>query len=95
MYADIKQHLTVCTQIPQCIHCGGSHMSNDMKCIKVKQFRAELTRRLLSTASHPSTSTAPNYNYDQNQADFPRLDAAQRSYIINAQNGQKSDIVAK
>ncbi|CAF4880577.1 unnamed protein product, partial [Rotaria sp. Silwood2] len=80
MYDDVKQHLTVCTQIPRCIHCGGGHMSNDMKCVKVKQFRADLTRRLLSTAAHASISTVSNPNYHHNQADFPQLGAPQRPY---------------
>ncbi|CAF4631201.1 unnamed protein product, partial [Rotaria sp. Silwood2] len=95
MCDDIKQHFIVRTQIPRCIHCGGGHMSNDMKCIKVKQFRADLTRRLLSTAAHASTSTVSNPNYHHNQADFPQLGAPQRPYISSVQNGQKSDIVAK
>ncbi|CAF1400032.1 unnamed protein product [Rotaria magnacalcarata] len=46
---DIKNHSLVCTQL-QCIHCQGNHKSNDMKCPVVKQFRADLTKQLLSPA---------------------------------------------
>ena len=70
-------------------------MSNDMKCIKVKQFRADLTRRLLSTSSHSSTSTGPNSNYLYNQPDFPQLNTAQKSYISNTRSGQNYDLMAK
>jgi hypothetical protein len=37
-----------CSRVPKCIHCGGPHFSNDQKCKVVKDYRAALTRNLLS-----------------------------------------------
>ena len=45
-FNDIEDHTAPCSQL-HCIHCQGDHMSNDMKCPKVKQFRADLTKVLL------------------------------------------------
>jgi hypothetical protein len=43
---NMKDHQ--CTGVLKCIHCGGSHISNDPKCRVVKDYRAALTRNLLS-----------------------------------------------
>ncbi|CAF4451862.1 unnamed protein product [Rotaria magnacalcarata] len=68
----------VCTQT-RCIHCQGDHMSNDMKCPKVKQYRAELTKLLLSSAT-PNISH-PNY-FNMNQTDCPPMQPTEKSTIV-------------
>jgi hypothetical protein len=57
---DIKLHK--CSNIEKCIHCGQSHKSNSLKCQVVKSFRAELTRKLLSSNNHGASSAANNVN---------------------------------
>jgi hypothetical protein len=55
-------------------------MSNDMKCPKVKQFRADLTKFLLSPAIHAN----PQYNNsDFTCINFPPMNPAQRPSIYN------------
>ncbi|CAF3324358.1 unnamed protein product [Rotaria sp. Silwood2] len=43
---NLKDHQ--CSGIPKCIHCAGSHISNDSKCKVVKDYRVALTRNLLA-----------------------------------------------
>jgi hypothetical protein len=45
---DIKLHKAACSGVVKCIHCGGAHKSNDTKCPIVKDYRAALTRSLLT-----------------------------------------------
>lgn len=45
---DIKFHKAACSGVLKCIHCGGTHKSNDTKCPIVKDYRAALTRSLLT-----------------------------------------------
>ncbi|CAF3238595.1 unnamed protein product [Rotaria sp. Silwood2] len=40
-----------CQGVVKCLHCDGVHYSNDLKCKVIKQFRADLTSSLLSSAS--------------------------------------------
>jgi hypothetical protein len=63
---NLKEHQ--CSGILKCIHSGGEHVSNDSKCKVVKDYRAALTRNLLSkvapgtvedTSSGPSPSNIP------------------------------------
>ncbi|CAF3215296.1 unnamed protein product [Rotaria sp. Silwood2] len=78
-YDDINNHTSTCTQL-QCIHCQGNHMSNDMQCPKVKQFRADLTKFLLS----PAIQANHQDNYlNLNSTNFPPLNSAQRHTIFN------------
>lgn len=44
--ANLKEH--ECSGIVKCIHCGGSHASNDQKCDVVRKYRAAVTRNLLA-----------------------------------------------
>ena len=76
---DMINHSTTCTKL-QCKHCVGDHMSNDMKCPVVKQFRADLTGFLLSPAiqSNPHLSNA-----DLSNSTFPPLNPSQRPSIYN------------
>ncbi|CAM4775765.1 unnamed protein product [Rotaria magnacalcarata] len=78
-YDDVNNHTSTCTQL-QCIHCQGNHMSNDMKCPKVKQFRADLTKFLLS----PAIQANHQGNYlNLNSTNFPPLNSAQRHTTFN------------
>ena len=77
-----------CSLICKCIHCGGDHYSNALKCPVVKNYRAELIKKLLcmkTTATYPPTSQSSikftNYNYDP--ANFPPLPSAPR-WSINS-----------
>ena len=45
LYGDIKEHK--CSKIEKCIHCNENHKSSSLKCSVVKNYRAELTRKLL------------------------------------------------
>lgn len=79
-----------CSLICKCIHCGGDHFSNALKCPVVKNYRADLTKKLLgmkTSATYPPTSQSSinftNYNYDP--ANFPPLPSAPR-WSINSDN---------
>ena len=79
-----------CSLICKCIHCGGDHYSNALKCPVVKNYRAELTKKLLcmkTTATYPPTSQSSinftNYSYDP--ANFPPLPSAPR-WSVNSDN---------
>ncbi|CAF4212153.1 unnamed protein product, partial [Adineta steineri] len=56
-----------CSGVVQCIHCGGPHLSSDTKCKIVKDYRAALTRNLLSNitsknAQDPNNKVTSTYN---------------------------------
>jgi hypothetical protein len=88
---DLKQHS--CSNNLNCIHCKGHHQSNDMKCLIVKEFRANLTKRLLAVV--PNSKNNNNYyrnnnninQFQLNQNDFPSLPDAERTII----HGYKSN----
>ncbi|CAF2786357.1 unnamed protein product, partial [Rotaria sp. Silwood2] len=69
--SNLKDHH--CSGVSKCIHCGGPHNSNDAKCRVVKDYRAALTRNLLSKA--PSVN-GEYTNCQPSLADFPQLTAA-------------------
>ncbi|CAF1642529.1 unnamed protein product [Rotaria magnacalcarata] len=71
-FPDLKQH--VCSNLPNCIHCGGEHLSNVVSCPVVKQYRAALTKKLLLVTNYNSTSTVNCYKYDSVQ--FPQLNSS-------------------
>ena len=50
---NLKEHQ--CSCIIKCIHCGGAHSSNDMKCSVVKDYQAALTRNLLKEPAPTET----------------------------------------
>ena len=77
-FNDIKDHTASCSQL-HCIHYQGDHMSNDMKCPKVKQFRADLTKVLLSS----TVQINPHNNIDLSLTNFPPMNPAQRSTIYS------------
>jgi len=78
-FNDINNHMSTCTQL-HCKHCQGDHMSNDMKCPKVKQFRADLTKFLLSLAIHANPQFS---HFDLISTDFTPMNPAQRPLIYN------------
>ncbi|CAM4823026.1 unnamed protein product [Rotaria magnacalcarata] len=73
-FQDLKEHH--CSSDPKCKHCNGDHTSNSMKCPVVKDFRAELTRKILSNNNNrapfsPTTNNKINHQY--NPSDFPPI----------------------
>ncbi|CAF3444002.1 unnamed protein product [Rotaria socialis] len=74
-YTDVKQH--TCTNVPKCVHCDGAHASNATNCPIVKQFRADLTKKLLH--SNSTTTNNNQYSYDPNH--FPALAPNRNSSI--------------
>ena len=46
--SNLKDHR--CSGVLKCVHCEGPHSSNDGKCAVVKDYRAALTRNLLTNA---------------------------------------------
>ena len=60
-----------CTTNGKCVRCMGDHATSDIECPVVKQFRAELTRTLLTTSQNTSSKTADYVGI--NDKDFPVL----------------------
>ena len=54
--ANIKEHQ--CSGIPKCVHCAGAHGFNDVNCMVVKDYRAALTRNLLSNVAPGAVGNA-------------------------------------
>ena len=70
--ANIKEHQ--CSGVVKCIHCGGAHASNDMKCNVVKDYRAALTRNLFrdtGTTDHGVMPTTTNQNRNEREGVGP------------------------
>ncbi|CAF3631335.1 unnamed protein product [Rotaria socialis] len=68
--SDIRLHKANCSGIMKCIHCNGPHKSNDTKCPIIKEYRAALTRSLL-THQQPTSSTTNTYHF--NSENFPNI----------------------
>ncbi|CAF3672992.1 unnamed protein product [Rotaria sp. Silwood1] len=66
-YQDPNKHC--CQGMVKCIHCGGDHNSNDLKCKVIKQYRANLTSTLLSSSSSSRTFD----KHLKSWSDFPPL----------------------
>jgi hypothetical protein len=66
--SDIKLH--ACSGVPKCIRCGEDHRSNDSKCRIVKDYRAALTRTLLTK---PAVQQMDNFSCQT----FPSLPSRQ------------------
>ena len=71
-YSDLEIHH--CSGVSKCIHCGGQHKSNDRKCLVVKDYRAALTRNILSGVA---SLNAGFNNARPSLLEFPLRDAAQ------------------
>jgi hypothetical protein len=65
---DIKEHKMICSGVVKCVHCGGAHKSNDTKCPIVKDYRAALTKSLLSDQSQQEGHTRNNPRFDLTNA---------------------------
>ncbi|CAF1205589.1 unnamed protein product [Didymodactylos carnosus] len=78
--ADLRQHN--CTNVNKCIHCNGNHLSNSIKCPIVKDYRAALTKKLLSSTATSTNNNNNNYVY--NPALDPPLLLPQGMSIPNA-----------
>ncbi|CAF1631037.1 unnamed protein product [Didymodactylos carnosus] len=73
-FSDIKQHH--CSAINKCIHCGGEHRSNDPRCKIVKEYRSDLTKKLLQHSEN-----VHNGRFSLSASQFPSLGAAQRPVV--------------
>ncbi|CAF4287517.1 unnamed protein product, partial [Rotaria sp. Silwood2] len=80
-FPDLKQHL--CSNQPVCIHCGGEHRSNVASCPVVKQFRAALTKKLLTT-NYNATSTLTYNCFKYDPVHFSQLNPSQNLSIIGS-----------
>lgn len=67
---DISQHKSSCNNSKCCIRCNGDHDAGDLRCPKVKTYRAKLTSLLLANHANSnnhqhqqqfSTNTSKNY----------------------------------
>jgi len=75
---DLKNHN--CSEVDKCIHCKQNHKSSSLKCPVIKQFRADLTRKIL----HLNNNPVHNHNdatkgYTFNPSMFPPPSAPQSS----------------
>jgi len=67
---DMKNHN--CSKIEKCIHCDQNHKSNSLKCPVIKNFRAELTRKILHLNVHPAhANNFSNKSFIFNSSHFP------------------------
>ncbi|CAF1455276.1 unnamed protein product [Rotaria sordida] len=82
---DVNKHN--CSGIAKCLHCGGDHYSNDMKCKVVKQYRADLTKILLSSSNKSFNNNRCN-NMPTSTSEFPPLPRPTKSTI----NGYKMPV---
>ena len=78
-HSDIKEHINSCSKL-RCVNCHSVHMSNDPRCPKVKQYRADLTRFFLASSIPANTV---GVNLDPMFIEFPPLNTAQRPTLFN------------
>ncbi|CAF3261674.1 unnamed protein product [Rotaria sp. Silwood2] len=92
-FPDLKSHQ--CSASPVCKHCQGNHLSNSMKCPVTKSFRAELTRKLLSSNTNPTAVTPNNNNnYRFDPLNFPPLPSTQ-AQLNNPMMSKLDDLIVK
>ncbi|CAF1615068.1 unnamed protein product [Rotaria magnacalcarata] len=73
---DVSTHQ--CQGVVKCLHCGGAHHSNDLKCMVIKQFRSDLTKTLLSSTHKQSFNRQTDPSLQ-----FPSLPQASKQSITN------------
>ncbi|CAF4878950.1 unnamed protein product, partial [Rotaria socialis] len=73
---DVSTHQ--CQGVVKCLHCGGAHHSNDLKCMVIKQFRSDLTKTLLSSTHKQSFNRQTDPSLQ-----FPPLPQASKQLSIN------------
>lgn len=67
---DLKSHK--CSNVEKCLHCNQNHKSNSLKCPIIKNFRAELTRKVLHLNKEPAAiSTNQPVSFLFNPSHFP------------------------
>lgn len=78
IHNDLQNHQ--CSNVTKCIHCGGEHLSNSMKCPVVETFRDALTRSLLNNRngvhySHSTSNTSVTVNTQSisNKSQYSRV----------------------
>ncbi|CAF4426129.1 unnamed protein product, partial [Rotaria magnacalcarata] len=91
---DLRQHQ--CSNINKCIHCDGNHLSNSIKCPVIKEFRADLTKKLFSNKPailrhNNNNNNQENQNYIHNTIDYPLLPLSQRPPTNNTSVMNKLD----
>jgi hypothetical protein len=89
---DLKNHN--CSQVEKCIHCEQNHKSSSLKCPVVKSFRAELTRKILSTNQPALNTNMFNQNYIYNSSNFPPPPAPKAS-SINPMMNKLDELIGK
>ncbi|CAF5163928.1 unnamed protein product [Rotaria magnacalcarata] len=87
---DLKKH--ECHGIAKCIRCGGDHKSSDTKCPKVKDYRAALTRTLLSTRNQVQANQPVKNNPAFTISNFPRLDHLSPANTLTANDNHVDTI---
>ncbi|CAF1539128.1 unnamed protein product [Rotaria sordida] len=81
--ADINQHKLDCNNKRCCVRCSGDHKSNDNRCPEVKEYRALLTKALLTrseTTFLQQQQQNKSSNYWFNDREFPVLNGYQDNY---------------
>ena len=68
--SDLRLHKANCSGILKCLHCNGSHKSNDSKCPIIKEYRAVLTKSLL-TYQQPNSVCTSTFRF--NSDNFPPI----------------------
>ncbi|CAF2943861.1 unnamed protein product [Rotaria sp. Silwood2] len=86
-YKNLKQYSN--SNELQCIHCNGNHQSNNMKCLVVKEFRANLTTKH-STDVH-NLHNNNNNKFRFNPPDFPILSGTQRTTVYGYKSSNYTD----
>ena len=74
---DLRQH--TCSNEYKCIHCDGNHMSNSSRCPVIKDYRAALTKKLLSTNPPANNTSEDRRPYTYNHDHFPPLPPSQEN----------------
>ncbi|CAF4269397.1 unnamed protein product, partial [Rotaria sp. Silwood2] len=88
--------------VNKCVHCNGDHVSNSLKCPIVKSFRAELTKKLLSSnrmsSSYGLTNTNINNTYSYDTTAFPVLPRPQQpspyAFINNTMMNKIDELIS-
>ncbi|CAF1236078.1 unnamed protein product, partial [Rotaria magnacalcarata] len=81
-----------CHGIAKCIRCGGDHKSSDTKYPKVKDYRAALTRTLLSIRNQVQANQPVKNNPAFTISNFPRLDHLSPANTLTANDNHVDTI---
>ena len=85
---DMQAHKIVCSGQMKCVHCGNAHKSNDTKCPVIKDFRAALTRTLLTDQRQQQAGATEPHRGEM--TNYPRLPPSQGTHVSKrAHDGDK------